>query len=161
MASATIPDVRTDKGFLPRQTKLLLGAFIIFAAIGAYVFTSVNATQQYFLTLSEVKAKGDLALTETVRVGGNLAPNSTHINSKDTTAQFTLTDGTNVLPVVYRGILPDTFEKSTQVIAEGKVGPDGVFHASLVLAKCPSKYDPSQIDWHSSSDPGNLDYSTK
>ncbi len=158
MASATIPEVRTDKGFLPRQTKLLLGAFIILAAIGAYVFTSVNATQQYFLTLSEVKAKGDLTRTETVRVGGNLAPNSTHINTKDTTAQFTLTDGTNVLPVVYKGILPDTFEKSTQVIAEGKIGPDGVFHASLVLAKCPSKYDPSQIDWHSSTEQGNLNY---
>lgn len=158
MASATIPDVKPDKGFLPRQTKLLLGAFVILAAIGAYVFTSTNATQQYFLTLAEMKAKGDLASKESVRVGGNLAPNSTHINTKDVTAQFTITDGTNLLPVVYKGVLPDTFEKSTQVIAEGKVGSDGVFHASLVLAKCPSKYDPSQIDWHSSTDQGNLDY---
>ncbi len=158
MASTTIPEVRTDRGFLPRQTKLLLGAFIIFAAVGAYVIASTNATQQYFLTLSELKAKGALASQEAVRVGGNLAPNSTHINSKNVTAQFTLTDGTNSLPVVYNGILPDTFEKSTQVIAEGKVGSDGVFHASLVLAKCPSKYDPSQIDWHSSTEQGNLNY---
>ncbi len=160
MASTTIPEVGTDKGFLPRQTKLLLGAFVILAAIGAYVFTSTNATQQYFLTLSELKAKGDIATRESVRVGGNLEPNSTHINSKAVSAQFTITDGTNVLPVVYSGVLPDTFEKSTQVIAEGKVGNDGVFHASLVLAKCPSKYDPSQIDWHSSTEQGNLNYST-
>ncbi len=144
---------------MPRQTKLLLGAFIILGAIGAYIFTSLNATQQYFLTLPELQAKGDLAYRESVRVGGNLAPNSTHINTKDVTAQFTLTDGTHVLPVAYQGILPDTFEKSTQVIAEGKLGSDGVFHASLVLAKCPSKYDPSQIDWHSSTEQGNLDYS--
>ena len=100
MASATIPDVKPDKGFLPRQTKLLLGAFVILAAIGAYVFTSTNATQQYFLTLAEMKAKGDLASKQSVRVGGNLAPNSTHINTKDVTAQFTITDGTNLLPVV-------------------------------------------------------------
>ncbi len=158
MATATIPELKSDKGFLPRQTKLLLGAFVILAAIGAYVFTSVNATQQYFLTLSELKSKGDLAARETVRVGGDLAPNTTHINSKDVTAQFTITDGTNALPVVYSGVLPDTFEKSTQVIAEGKVGSDGIFHASLVLAKCPSKYDPSQIDWHSSTEQGNLNY---
>ncbi len=143
---------------MPRQTKLLLGAFIILGAIGAYVVTSTNATQQYFLTLPELKAKGDLAYRESVRVGGNLAPNSTHINTKDVTAQFTLTDGANVLPVAYQGVLPDTFEKSTQVIAEGKLGSDGVFHASLVLAKCPSKYDPSQVDWHSSTEQGNLDY---
>ena len=158
MATATIPEIKTDNGFLPRQTKLLLGAFVILAAIGAYVFTSTNATQQYFLTLSELKTKGELASRETVRVGGNLEANSTHINSKDVTAQFTITDGSSVLPVVYKGVLPDTFEKSTQVIAEGKVGTDGIFHASLVLAKCPSKYDPSQIDWHSSTEQGSLDY---
>lgn len=158
MATATIPEFKSDKGFLPRQTKLLLGAFVVLAAIGAYVFTSINATQQYFLTLAELRSKGDLASRETVRVGGELAPNSTHINSKDVTAQFTITDGSNVLPVVYNGVLPDTFEKSTQVIAEGKVSSDGVFHASLVLAKCPSKYDPSQIDWHSSTEQGNLNY---
>ena len=76
------------------------------------------------------------------------------------TAQFTMTDGTHTLPVVYSGVLPDTFEKSTQVIAEGKVGSDGVFHATLVLAKCPSKYDPSQIEWHSSTDAGSVNYST-
>jgi cytochrome c-type biogenesis protein CcmE len=160
MASATIPDVQPDRGFLPRQTKLLLGAFVILAAIGVYVFNSTNATQQYFLTLAELKAKGDLATKQTVRVGGNLAPSTTHINSKDVTAQFTITDGSNNLPVLYKGVLPDTFEKSTQVIAEGQVGSDGVFHASLVLAKCPSKYDPSQIEWHNSTDAGNLNYST-
>jgi cytochrome c-type biogenesis protein CcmE len=65
------------------------------------------------------------------------------------------------MPVYYRGVLPDTFEKSTQVIAEGKMGKDGVFQATLVLAKCPSKYDPSKIDWYSSTDKGSLDYSTK
>lgn len=159
MATATIPEVQPDTGFLPRQTKLLLGAFIILAAIGAYVFTSVNATQQYFLTLAELKAQGDAATRQAVRVGGNLAPDSTHINTKEVTAEFTLTDGSNVLPVVYKGVLPDTFEKSTQVIAEGRLGSDGLFHASLVLAKCPSKYDPSQIDWHSSSEQGGLNYS--
>ncbi len=161
MATASVPEVQTDKGILPRQTKLLLGAFVILGAIGFIVFNSLQGTQQYFLTLSEMKAKGDLAAREVVRVGGNLAPNTTKIDTKNVTAQFTLTDDqNNVLPVYYKGILPDTFEKSTQVIAEGKVDKNGTFQASLVLAKCPSKYDPSQIDWHSSTDPGNLNYST-
>ncbi len=159
MTTATVPDVRKDKGFLPRQTKLLLGAFVILAAIGAFAFYTTQSNQQYFMTLAELKTKGPLASQEAVRVGGNLVADSTHIDSKDVTAQFTLTDGTNVLPVAYKGLLPDTFEKSTQVIAEGKVGQDGVFHATLVMAKCPSKYDPSQIDWHTSTEQGNLNYS--
>jgi cytochrome c-type biogenesis protein CcmE len=159
MATASVPEVQTDKGILPRQTKLLLGAFVILGAIGFIVFNSLQGTQQYFLTLSEMKAKGDLAAREVVRVGGNLTPNTTKIDTKNVTAQFTLTDDqNNVLPVYYKGVLPDTFEKSTQVIAEGKIDKNGTFQASLVLAKCPSKYDPSKIDWHSSTDPGSLNY---
>ena len=107
-----------------------------------------------------MKAKGDLPTKQSVRVGGNLSPNTTVIDTKQVSAKFTITDGSTLLPVDYKGILPDTFEKSTQVIAEGKLGNDGVFHATLVLAKCPSKYDPSQIEWHTSTDPGNINYST-
>lgn len=158
MSSVTIPEVPKDTGFLPRQTMILLGAFIVLAAIGAFAFFNLQDTQQYFLTLSELKAKGDTASKQSVRVGGNLAPNTTQIDTKQVAAKFTMTDGNIMMPVDYKGILPDTFEKSTQVIAEGKLGQDGVFHATLVLAKCPSKYDPSQIEWHSSTDPGSLDY---
>ncbi len=158
MATVSVPEVKTDSGFLPRQTKLLLGAFVILAALGLFILSSLQGNQQYFLTLDELKAKGDLATKQTVRVGGNLAPNTTKINPKDLTAEFTITDGANVLPVTYKGVLPDTFEKSTQVIAEGTLGNDGVFYASLVLAKCPSKYDAAQVEWHTSTDPGNLDY---
>jgi cytochrome c-type biogenesis protein CcmE len=159
MSSVKIPEVKPDKGFLPRQTKILLGAFIVLAAIGGFAYYSLQGTQQYFLTLAEMKSKGDLATKQSVRVGGNLAPNTTAIDTKLVSAKFTLTDGTITQPVDYKGILPDTFEKSTQVIAEGKLGSDGVFHATLVLAKCPSKYDPSQIEWHTSTDPGNVNYS--
>ncbi len=158
MSSVTIPEVPQDRGFLPRQTKILLGAFIVLAAIGAFAFFNLQETQQYFLTLAELRAKGDVAYKQSVRVGGNLAPNTTQIDTKQVAAKFTMTDGNINMPVEYKGILPDTFEKSTQVIAEGKLGQDGVFHATLVLAKCPSKYDPSKIEWHSSTDPGSLNY---
>ena len=160
MSTATVPEIQKDSGFLPRQTKLLLGAFVILGAIGFIVFNSLQSTQQYFLSLAEMKSKGDIVYSQTVRVGGNLKVDSTKINTKDITAQFTLIDDqNNILPVYYKGVLPDTFEKSTEVIAEGKLGKDGVFQASLVLAKCPSKYDPSKIDWYSSTDKGAYDYS--
>jgi len=160
MSTATVPEIQKDSGFLPRQTKLLLGAFVILGAIGFIVFNSLQSTQQYFLSLAEMKSKGDVVYSQTVRVGGNLKVDSTKINTKDITAQFTLIDDqNNILPVYYKGVLPDTFEKSTEVIAEGKLGKDGVFQASLVLAKCPSKYDPSKIDWYSSTDKGAYDYS--
>ncbi len=161
MATVRIPEIREDKGFLPRQTKMLLGAFLILGAIALFAATALQGNQQYFLTLAELKLRGDAVTKQTVRIGGSLLPDSTHVNSKEVTAQFTLTDGSNnLVPVYYKGVLPDTFEKSTEVIAEGKLDGNGVFQASLVLAKCPSKYDPAQTEWRSSTEQGNLNYTT-
>jgi cytochrome c-type biogenesis protein CcmE len=54
--------------------------------------------------------------------------------------QFTEKDGTASIPVEYSGTLPDIFQPGITVVAEGKLGADGVFHARAVLAKCPSRF---------------------
>jgi cytochrome c-type biogenesis protein CcmE len=46
--------------------------------------------------------------------------------------------------VVYKGILPDLFKEGKGVVAEGKIGTDGVFNASQVLAKHDENYMPPE-----------------
>jgi cytochrome c-type biogenesis protein CcmE len=53
---------------------------------------------------------------------------------------FTEKDGTASVPVEYTGTLPDIFKPGITVVAEGKLGSDGVFHARTLLAKCPSRF---------------------
>jgi cytochrome c-type biogenesis protein CcmE len=53
---------------------------------------------------------------------------------------FTERDTTASMPVDYRGTLPDIFRPGITVVAEGKLGADGVFHARTLLAKCPSRF---------------------
>jgi len=57
--------------------------------------------------------------------------------------KFRITDGKQVIPVVYKGIIPDTFTdaEDIQVVVEGRLGRDGVFHATTLLAKCASRYE--------------------
>jgi cytochrome c-type biogenesis protein CcmE len=43
--------------------------------------------------------------------------------------------------VVYRGIAPDTFTDGVDVVVEGRMGEDGTFHATTLLAKCASRYE--------------------
>src|SRR3977135_3803536 len=54
--------------------------------------------------------------------------------------QFTEKDGTASIPVEYHGTLPDIFQPGITVVAEGRLGADGIFHARAVLAKCPSRF---------------------
>ena len=44
------------------------------------------------------------------------------------------------MPVEYSGALPDIFQPGITVVAEGRLGGDGVFHARTLLAKCPSRF---------------------
>jgi cytochrome c-type biogenesis protein CcmE len=48
--------------------------------------------------------------------------------------------------VIYNGTEapPDTFKDSSQALADGSFGRDGVFHAKQLQAKCASKYAPQQ-----------------
>jgi len=52
-----------------------------------------------------------------------------------------VTDGSNTFPVVYRGIAPDTFTDSVDVVVSGRMGTDGTFQATELLAKCASRYE--------------------
>lgn len=142
------------------QTRYLIGAFLILGVIGYLIFFGISSTQQYYLSVGELFNKGQSVVGQGVRVGGDLVQNSIHQDIKNNQISFAISDGARTLPVSYNGAVPDTFDKATQVIAEGKLNPDGTFTASLVLAKCPSKYDASKLEWYSTADSGNLNYAT-
>ena len=144
-----------------RQVKYLIGAAIIFAVIGYLIFFGLANTQQYYKKVGELLGEKATLIGQGVRVGGNLVPTSIKEDIKNNQISFELTDGSQVLPISYNGVVPDTFAKATEVIAEGKLNNDGTFTASLVLAKCPSKYDaagnqPSDYQWYNGKDLQNL-----
>ena len=60
------------------------------------------------------------------------------------TVNFLVTDTAKVIPVVYKGILPDLFKEGKGVVAQGKLASDGVFRADEVLAKHDENYMPPE-----------------
>jgi cytochrome c-type biogenesis protein CcmE len=52
-----------------------------------------------------------------------------------------VTDGAKTIPVVYHGLAPDTFTDGVDVVVEGRMGQDGTFRATTLLAKCASRYE--------------------
>jgi cytochrome c-type biogenesis protein CcmE len=59
--------------------------------------------------------------------------------------RFTVTDGPHAVSVAYAGVLPDLFREGQGVVTLGKLGPDGVFRASEVLARHDETYMPPEV----------------
>ena len=124
---------------------------LIVAVLGTLAWLAVGGiteTKTYYKTVAELKQIGTQAQEKRMRVGGNIAPNS--IKRDGANVAFTLTDiSQNKLnmQVVYSGIdpLPDTFRDGAQALADGKLGADGVFHATKIQAKCASKYEAKPV----------------
>jgi cytochrome c-type biogenesis protein CcmE len=53
---------------------------------------------------------------------------------------FVVADPTSEVPVRYEGAPPDTLKGGANAVAEGELGPDGMFHADTLFARCPSKF---------------------
>ena len=109
----------------------------VVAACVAYLVVSATAsTAAYYVTIPELRAHPP---TGDVRVLGTVQDD---IRRSDGGLQvaFTAVDGGQAMPVLYRGSVPDIFTPGVQVVVEGRLGPDGVFQAKTLLAKCPSRF---------------------
>ena len=71
-----------------------------------------------------------------------VTPGSVKRQADGVTVQFVVTDTAKNVPVVYRGLLPDLFREGKGVVTQGKLGADGIFYASEVLAKHDENYMP-------------------
>jgi cytochrome c-type biogenesis protein CcmE len=119
-------------------------AILVVAIVGTLAWLAaggISETKTYYKTITELNQMGDRAHDQRIRVGGDVEDGS--IIRAGNEVRFTLAQESTKLQVVYSGIdpLPDTFRGGAQALADGKLGPDGVFRASKIQAKCASKYE--------------------
>ena len=108
---------------------------IVAACVGYLAFASTASSAAYYRTVAEVRANPG----GHVRVLGTVQPDVKRSDG-GLRVRFTAADGAFRMPVVYEGTVPDIFRPGIQVVVEGQMGADGVFHADTLLAKCPSRF---------------------
>src|SRR5580692_6240820 len=115
---------------------IIVGSLLWLATAG------ISGSQTYYKTISELFQMSGSAQTRHVRVGGDVKADS--IVRANGLVRFVLVQDKLSLNVAYEGRdpLPDTFKDGAQALADGRLGPDNVFHASEIQAKCASKYAP-------------------
>jgi cytochrome c-type biogenesis protein CcmE len=114
------------------------------SAVGLAAYFVLNAFESnlvFFFTPTQIAA-GEAPKNRTFRVGGMVKEGS--VKRVDLTVSFVVTDTSKEVPVSYTGILPDLFREGKGVVAQGKLGSDGRFTASEVLAKHDENYMPPE-----------------
>lgn len=153
--------------------KFLIGGILIASAVIYLIVSSTQASAQYFLTVDELVSKGKSVQGKDVRISGavigdsvkydpqtlNLTFSIAHIpgDNKEIEALGGLSEVLHAavndlnrqrIVVLYNGPKPDLLRDEAQAILTGKMGEDGVFYATELLLKCPTKYEeavPEQV----------------
>lgn len=116
------------------------------ALLGLAVMLILNAFKSnmvFFYTPTQV-VSGEVPHGTSFRLGGLVVPASLKRQDDGLTVHFGITDTAKTVEVIYKGILPDLFKEGKGVVAQGKVGANGVFEASEVLAKHDENYMPPE-----------------
>jgi cytochrome c-type biogenesis protein CcmE len=142
------------------RLKFLIGGFLILAAV-AYLIISGTATgAQYFITVDELVNNPEY-LGQTVRISGAVLGPSIQYDAETLTIEFTMANiptefedlaqalhealespnATRISVIVNNEVKPDLLQHEAQAILTGQLDDNGVFYASELLLKCPSRYE--------------------
>ena len=148
------------------RSKFILGGLLILGAVVFLIFSATKQSAEYFMTVSEIKSKGNEIMDKSLRLSGAVIGDSIQYDASTLTLTFTVADvpGDNKLieaqgglaavlkaavadptrariQIVYQGVKPDLLRNEAQAIMTGHLGTDGIFYADELLLKCPTKYE--------------------
>ena len=126
--------------------KIIIGVTVIVAALVYLIVASFQDNTLYYMTVGELYAQGRMPVDKGLRINGAVDPSSIQWNAQKIELLFTLTEGKDSLRVVYQGPAPDQLADGQQAVVEGKLDAGGVFHATKISLKCPSKYEAKRKD---------------
>ncbi len=149
-----------------QRNKFILGGLLILAAVVYLIFSSTQASAEFFLTVNEVKAQGQSVVGKNLRLSGAVVGDSIQYDANTLTLSFDVAhvpgDNADIeaqgglakvlhaavidptrarVKVIYIGPTPDLLRDEAQAIMTGHMATDGIFHAHELLLKCPTRYE--------------------
>lgn len=129
------------------QRRFVVGALVIAAAVSYLVWAGIRSTSTYYFEMDEFLPRRTQHEGEDLRVKGWVRAGSMRWNARTSELAFELSrqDGSDPLPVGYKGILPDMFAEGREVVVEGRWA-QGALTARQIMTSCPSKYEPAATE---------------
>ncbi len=141
------------------RLKFLIGGVLILGAVVYLIISGTLTGAQYFMTVDDL-VNNPAYIGKTVRITGAVIGDSIDYDTHTLLIQFTVANVANDapdlgqalheavvdtsvtrLPIrVENTVKPDLLKDEAQAIMTGTLGSDGVFHATELLLKCPSRF---------------------
>ena len=119
---------------------LVLVALVALAGFGFILVGGLDENIVYFVTPTELHAKGADAYDAPVRLGGQVLPGSVTWNAEALDLRFRMTDGSREVEVHSSGAPPQMFRDGIGVIVEGRMTSAGVFESDNLMVKHSNEY---------------------
>ncbi len=126
-----------------RRALAIVAGLATLGVASALVLNAFQSNLVFFFSPSQIIAK-EAPIERNFRIGGLVEEGSLKRDGQSLTVNFVVTDMAQRIPVSYTGMLPDLFKEGKGVVAQGKLGSDGVFRAEQVLAKHDENYMPPE-----------------
>jgi cytochrome c-type biogenesis protein CcmE len=143
--------------------KFLVGGLLLLVAVGYLIASGMIAGGSYYLTVDELLADPSY-VGKPVRIAGAVIGDTIQYDSPNLILDFTIanvpTDYTNLADALHQAVTnpnaqhlrvhienevkPDLLQHEAQAILTGKLGADGVFYATELNLKCPSRFEEAQ-----------------
>ena len=120
------------------RLKYVIGGAIILVVIAWLILSNIEGASAHYLTVEELLAQGPSE--QMVRVSGLVVGETIEWDPQRLILRFEIADEGGSIPVMYEGVRPDMFRDGSQAVVEGKHSSSGVFEATALILKCPSKY---------------------
>ncbi len=127
---------------MKRRIPLIVGIVVILSGFGYLVYGGIGKNLVYFLTPTELLAKGPSAVDSPVRLGGMVKPGSVKWDPNALDLRFELTDGQSQILVHSTGAPPTMFRDTMGVVVEGKLSKSGIFESDNLMVKHSNQYRP-------------------
>jgi len=134
------------KKYVIMKKRYLIGGGIILIAVVYLLYLSFGSSVSYYVTVSEFFSRSEELSETNVRVAGKVVDTSIEWDADDLELAFIITEGGRDMRIVYHGAQPSGFRGGTSILVEGKYNNEGVFRASQLILKCPSKYESIDIE---------------
>jgi cytochrome c-type biogenesis protein CcmE len=123
------------------KLRYLIGGMIIVGGLAYLIYGAMQEAVVYFVTPTELRSE-TTPPDRFLRIGGMVLPGSLQKDLGRRTFRFRITDGQQSIAVHFQGVPPDLFSEGKGAVVEGRLGGDGVFMASTVMAKHAEEYSP-------------------